>query len=106
VVEPKGQTEASARLDPEAFRAHPDNFTVVDIRSPGEQEARPFFARSLHIPLPELRRRMAEIPTDKPIAVHGASGYESAAGSSFLAKVIKEQPVYDLGEEMEDTNGI
>jgi hydroxyacylglutathione hydrolase len=106
VVEPKGQTEASARLDPEAFRAHPDHYTVVDIRSPGEQEAQSFLARSLHIPLPELRRRIAEIPTDKPIAVHGADGYQSAAGSSIVANLIRKQPVYDLREGMADVDGV
>jgi glyoxylase-like metal-dependent hydrolase (beta-lactamase superfamily II)/rhodanese-related sulfurtransferase len=102
VVHPKGQTEVSALLDLDAFKDHPENYTVVDIRNPEELEDQQFFPRSLHVPLPELRRRIPEIPTDKPIVVHCASGYRSAVGSSILANVIKEQPVYDLGEGIKD----
>jgi rhodanese-related sulfurtransferase len=63
-------------------------------------------ARSLNIPLPELRRRAPEIPTSKPIVVHCASGYRSAAGTSILAALIKQQPVYDLGEKIKDFIGL
>jgi hydroxyacylglutathione hydrolase len=102
LVHPKGQTATSPQLDLAAFKDHPDTYTVVDIRNPGEENDQSFFSRSLHIPLPELRRRAKEIPTHKPIVVHCSSGYRSAAGSSILATVIKEQPVYDLGEGIKD----
>jgi hydroxyacylglutathione hydrolase len=102
VARPQGQTETSPQLDLEAFRAQPDNYTVVDIRNAEERTEQAFFPHSLHIPLPELRRRIPEVPTHKPIVVHCAGGYRSAAGSSILAKVIKKQAVYDLGEAIKE----
>jgi rhodanese-related sulfurtransferase len=45
-----------------------------------------------------LRERWQEIPQDKPIMVHCAAGYRSAAGQSILSANISQVPVYDLGE--------
>jgi rhodanese-related sulfurtransferase len=45
-----------------------------------------------------LRERLNEIPTDKPIVVHCAAGYRSAAGTSIIAAAVSSVPVYDLGE--------
>ena len=42
--------------------------------------------------------RIDEIPTDKPIVVHCAAGYRSAAAASIIAAKIKSVPVYDLSE--------
>ena len=86
------------KLDVAAFRAHPEQFTIVDIRSASEHAHEPLFAGSISIPLPELRERAGEIPTDKPVVVHCAGGYRSAAGSSIVAPVLAGTPVYDLGE--------
>ena len=86
------------KLDVEAFRAHPENYTIVDIRSPAEHIHEPLFAGSLNIPLPELRERAAEIPAGKPVVVHCAGGYRSAAGSSLVAPALPGTPVLDLGE--------
>lgn len=100
VIQPRGQTIASPQLDMAAFTNHPEAYTVVDIRNPEEVKAQQIFAQSLHIPLPELRARAREIPVDKPIVVHCSGGYRSAAGSSILASLTTEQPVYDLGENI------
>jgi len=104
VINPAGATETSAVIDLAAFKNNPDQFTIIDIRNPGETKEHKIFAQSLAIPLPELRTRLAEIPTDKPIMVHCAGGYRSAAGSSLLARKIKDQPIYDLGEAIQDFN--
>ena len=85
-------------LDVAAFRAHPESYTIVDIRSASEHAHEPLFAGSLNIPLPELRERASEIPTDKPVVVHCAGGYRSAAGSSIVAPGLPGTPVFDLGE--------
>ena len=85
-------------LDVEAFRRHPENYTIVDIRNASEHAHEPLFAGALTIPLPELRERAGEIPTDKPVVVHCAGGYRSAAGSSLVAPALPTTPVYDLGE--------
>lgn len=85
--------------DVDAFRAHPEAYTIVDIRNRGEQAAGLIFSTALCIPLPELRERAKEIPTDKPIMVHCAAGYRSACGQSILAAALPAGTrVYDLGE--------
>ena len=88
-------------IDLEAFKQDPRAFTVVDIRNTSETENGKFFDHGLTIPLHELRERTGEIPTEKPIVVHCAGGYRSAAGSSILADTLKT-PVYDLGENIKD----
>ncbi|GAC1605729.1 MAG: hypothetical protein NVS3B25_35080 [Hymenobacter sp.] len=93
-----GHEETMPALDVEAFRTHPENYTIVDIRNPSEYAHEPLFAGSLSIPLPELRERTIEIPTDKPVVVHCAGGYRSAAGSSIVAPALPGTHVYDLGE--------
>ena len=86
------------RLDVAQFRQHPDQYTIVDIRNPSEHIHEPLFAGSLNIPLPELRERAGEIPTHKPVVVHCAGGYRSAAGSSIVATALPGTQVLDLGE--------
>ncbi len=39
--------------------------------------------------LAEVRNRVEEIPTDKPIVVHCAGGYRSAAGKLYHSLKIK-----------------
>ena len=85
-------------LDVPTFREHPENYTIVDIRNPVEHRDEPIFAGSLNIPLPELRERAGEIPTDKPVVVHCAGGYRSAAGSSIVADALPGTQVLDLSE--------
>ena len=85
-------------LDVEAFRQHPERYTIVDIRNPVEHRDEPIFAGSLSIPLPELRERAKEIPTDKPVVVHCAGGYRSAMGSSIVAPALPSTAVLDLSE--------
>ena len=92
-------TEATLpKLDVAAFRAHPERYTIVDIRNASETRAEPLFAGALNIPLPELRERAQEIPTDKPVVVHCAGGYRSAAGSSIVADALPGTEVLDLSE--------
>ena len=85
-------------LDVPTFREHPENYTIVDIRNPVEHRDEPIFDGSLNIPLPELRERAGEIPTDKPVVVHCAGGYRSAAGSSIVADALPGTEVLDLSE--------
>ncbi|MCC3154784.1 rhodanese-like domain-containing protein [Hymenobacter sp. BT770] len=85
-------------LDVPTFREHPENYTIVDIRNPVEHRDEPIFEGSINIPLPELRERAGEIPTDKPVVVHCAGGYRSAAGSSIVADALPGTEVLDLSE--------
>lgn len=90
--------ETSPETELNVFEQNPDSFTIVDIRNTGEVKTRQIFPNAIAIPLPELRERAHEIPTDKPIMVHCAGGYRSAAGASIIRQEVKDQPVYDLSE--------
>ncbi|HWK07280.1 MAG TPA: MBL fold metallo-hydrolase [Puia sp.] len=89
--------ETSAPPDLEHF--NPREYTIVDVRNVSERKVHPIFEDSLGIPLGELRERLDEIPMNKPVAVHCAGGYRSAAGSSLLQTIFKDNiPVFDIGE--------
>ncbi|QEN16624.1 MBL fold metallo-hydrolase [Mycolicibacterium sp. ELW1] len=60
-----------------------DAVTLIDIRNPGERDGGAIPA-SLHIPLAQLRLRLDEVPTDKPIVVHCAGGWRSSVAASLL----------------------
>jgi rhodanese-related sulfurtransferase len=94
--------ERNPLLDLSHFRSNQEHYTIVDVRNPSEVEEKKIFP-SIAIPLAQLRERIDEIPTDKPIAVHCAGGYRSAAASSLLASEVKEQTkVYDIGEAIRE----
>jgi len=95
---PDGADTTSPTFNLADFESHPDNYTLVDARNWTEINEGKAFQHALTIPLPELRERIGEIPTDKPIVVHCAAGYRSAAGSSIIAAKITNVPVYDMGE--------
>lgn len=97
VVDYAAQSEPVIDLD--AFKENLDNYTIVDVRNSSEvKEGKPF-KNSISIPLPEVRNRVNEIPTDKPIVVHCAGGYRSAAGSSIIKSVLNGKArVFDLSE--------
>ncbi|RYF88173.1 MAG: MBL fold metallo-hydrolase, partial [Chitinophagaceae bacterium] len=85
-------------LDLEDFRKNPENYTVVDVRNTPEHKQGKLFEHALIIPLPELRQRVSEIPTEKPVVVHCAAGYRSAAGSSILEGALPNVKVLDLSD--------
>lgn len=84
-------------LDLTDFRNNPDKFTIVDIRNTPEINQGKIFPNAITMPLPELREKLAEIPTDKPVVVHCAGGYRSTAGASIVSGNKKFPAVYDLG---------
>lgn len=56
---------------------------LVDVRTKGERE-RGFIPGSIHIPLPELRNRLSEIPKGKEIVTYCQSGQRSYNASRLL----------------------
>lgn len=81
------------------FRKFPDAFTILDVRNPSEVKEQVYFASSVNIPLYELRERVNEIPGDKPIVVHCAGGYRSAAAVSILKNFLPPgAEIFDIGE--------
>lgn len=97
---PLNANEQFAELNLDDFKTHPENFTIIDARNWNEISAGLLFANSLTIPLPEVRKRLNEIPTDKPIVVHCAAGYRSAAARSIIVSKITNVPVYDLSDRI------
>ncbi len=93
-----GDTEMKL-FNSEELKNNQDAYTIIDIRNHSEVKANKIFANSIHIPLHELRERTNEIPVHKPIVVHCAGGYRSAAGSSIIkSKLNGTSQVYDLSE--------
>ncbi|MDB5016035.1 MAG: fold metallo-hydrolase [Mucilaginibacter sp.] len=90
--------ETSPELDLNNFNKHPQNYTIIDVRNRNETANGLIFNHAINIPLPELRERISEIPTHKPLVVHCAAGYRSAVAASIIAAKIDAVPVYDLGE--------
>lgn len=87
-------------FDLEMFEHHRDDFTIVDIRNKSEVQEGEFFQNAINIPLNELRSSLTTIPTEKPIVVHCAGGYRSAAGASIISREVKNVEVFDLGERI------
>lgn len=88
-----------AKADLDALLASPASYTIIDVRDVNEHTSAPIFEGSINIPLHELRERIAEVPTNKPIMVHCAAGYRSAAGSSIIARELGDKvEVHDIGE--------
>ena len=56
---------------------------VVDIRTDTERAAG-YVAGSLHLPLSQWPKRMAEIPQGQPVALYCAGGYRSSVAASLL----------------------
>jgi len=98
LLPPVSGTDRSAQLNLDEFKAHSEDYTIIDARNWNEINAGLFFENALTIPLPELRNRLGEIPTDKPIVVHCAAGYRSAAARSILVSKLPNVAVYDLSD--------
>jgi hydroxyacylglutathione hydrolase len=87
------------QIDLSAFEKDEKIYTIVDVRNTSEVKQEKIFPHSLSIPLAEIRERVHEIPTDKPIVVHCAGGYRSAAASSLIHSTLNgKATVMDLGE--------
>lgn len=63
----------------------PDRTVILDVRSPTERAAG-HIPGSVHIPLPQLRRRVDELPRDRLIVATCQSGQRSYFACRFLAQ--------------------
>ena len=98
----KNVSEKSEILDVEDFKKNMNNYTIVDIRNNSEVAEGKIFEDAIAVPLNELRQNSTEIPSHKPVVVHCAGGYRSAAGSSILDKKFENTKVYDLSDNIKD----
>ncbi|MEP5255008.1 MAG: MBL fold metallo-hydrolase [Winogradskyella arenosi] len=94
--------ETSKDLEISEFKAHKEDYTIIDVRNESEVKEGKIFESALAIPLHQLREAKADIPKDKPIVVHCAGGYRSAAASSLISKYTDQVAVYDLSEAVKE----
>lgn len=98
-IMPTAGTLKEEAIDIDKFRHNVNEYTIVDVRNFAEAKEEKKFKHSIAIPLAEIRERISEIPLEKPIVVHCAAGYRSAAGSSIIKSALNgKATVYDLGE--------
>ena len=91
------------KINVDEFKNHQQDYTIVDVRNTSEVKEEKIFQNSISIPLAEIRNRVNEIPTDKPIVVHCAGGYRSAAASSLIHSQLNSTvKVFDLGEAVKE----
>jgi hydroxyacylglutathione hydrolase len=71
-----------------------EDLHVLDVRRHDER-ADVAIAGSQHIPIHELVRRMDEVPSDREVWVHCASGYRSSLAASLLARAGRKPVMID-----------
>jgi hydroxyacylglutathione hydrolase len=71
-----------------------DDVHVLDVRRTDERSD-VAIAGSQHVPLHELLRRMDEVPTDREVWVHCASGYRASLAASLLARAGRRPVMID-----------
>lgn len=98
----KSDLQKSKNLDLQEFKKNRHQYTIVDVRNASEVAEGKIFENAISIPLHELRENLDEVPTDKPIVVHCAGGYRSAAGASILEKELQKEDIFDLSEAIKD----
>ena len=97
--------QANGQLDVEPFRQNPNAYTIIDVRNPSEVKEKKIFENSINIPLSDLREKAVDLPTQKPVVVHCAGGYRSAAASSLIQSALQGKTrVFDLGEAVKAFN--
>jgi hydroxyacylglutathione hydrolase len=90
----------SEKISAEELEAVSEEYQIIDVRNYGEYNERVIFPDAMHIPLPELRNRLSEIPQEKAIVVHCAAGYRSAAAQSIIEAKYPELLVLDLSDDV------
>lgn len=93
-------------LDMTKFKEYMNDYTIIDVRNRSQVKDKKIFAKSISMPLGDLRSSIKNIPIDKPIVVHCASGYRSAVGSSMIQSVMGNKvKVFDLSERVKQFIG-
>lgn len=98
----EAKLESTKQLDLNHFKSNKSDYNIVDIRSESEHKNEVKFESSINHPLNDLRNTAEKIDQNKPVVVHCAGGYRSAAGSSILEAKLKDVDVYDLSTAIED----
>ncbi len=87
-------------IDELVQRLPANDVTILDVRGKTEYEE-VSMPNAINVPLGFIPRRKDEIPSDKPIVVHCASGYRSQVGASLLRRMGFENVIALTGEGWE-----
>lgn len=101
LANPDNAKEKMPEFDYDSFKENSGFFNILDVRNHGERRDRVIFEKSDFIPLHQLRERLDEIKTDKPLVIHCAGGMRSAIAQSILQSK-KDTQVFDLGEKVRE----
>ncbi|MGI8892857.1 MAG: MBL fold metallo-hydrolase [Bacteroidia bacterium] len=98
LIAPSNLSHSSPQINSGEFEENPDNYFILDVRNESEVKENKKFENSKNIPLHQLRERVQEIDTNKPVVVHCAGGYRSGVAASIVEMIKPGLKVYDLGE--------
>jgi len=79
------ELQSLPQIDAAHLREQADEFTILDVRNPGEWDIGHIEA-AMSCPLSKLARKEPNLPKDAHIAVHCKSGYRSTIASSLLLR--------------------
>lgn len=102
VIGPQGEIIEDNLIPIDDFKSHPENYQIIDIRNVSEVADGKFFDSAKNIPLADLREDGKSLSGEKPVVVHCAGGYRSAAGFSILKRVLPDVEVYDLSDAVDE----
>jgi glyoxylase-like metal-dependent hydrolase (beta-lactamase superfamily II)/rhodanese-related sulfurtransferase len=104
---PRGsfRTTDYAGLVAERGTASAERPFVLDVRRHDERRERAI-TESVHLPLHELTRRIAEVPADRDVWVHCAGGYRASIAASLLVRAGRRPVLIDDDEQAITTLGL
>jgi glyoxylase-like metal-dependent hydrolase (beta-lactamase superfamily II)/rhodanese-related sulfurtransferase len=82
---PADRVSGGGRVDAGALARTLDDVVVLDVRNPGEREAK-HIKGSVFVPLNRLSQQLDAVPRGKDIVVYCRSGYRSSIAASLLRK--------------------
>jgi len=92
--------ESFKEFDKDKFLSAKSDYFILDVRTAKEASEDKIFSGAVNIPLAELQEEIKNLPKDKPVIVHCASGFRSAIGISIIKSLAPNIEVYDIGGEI------
>lgn len=92
--------ESFKEFDKEKFLSAKSEYLILDVRTAKEASEDKIFSDAINIPLAELQEKVKDLPKNKPIVVHCASGFRSAVSISIVKSLAPNIEVYDIGGEI------
>lgn len=92
-------TIGEGAIDLNDLKQNPQNYTIIDVRNPGELNDFILFDNAVNIPLAELRERVDEVDTSNPVVVHCAGGSRGSTGASIIQEKTGKK-AFDLGNKI------